>query len=250
MSDKPQKDSDLKAPHHYGEGSDVDNGVDMTLKGEESQESSTQENIISINLVLVVLFGALALWGGIKIIEDTQSFDPLVYNPYQEKRVGPIEPPSLFDIGKKVYAKNCATCHMADGNGVPGTFPTLHDTAWVLESKDRVINLVLSGLTGPIEVKGNTYNNNMPAWGNVLSDKEIAAVLTFIRQNEAWGNSASEITEDMVAAMRADYGVRAQAWTGPELLEQFPADPPQAEPEAEASPEGAEDASAQETQES
>ena len=144
------------------------------------------------------------------------------YNPYAEKRTGPIEPPSLSEIGQKVYAKNCASCHQASGQGVPGAFPTLHGTQWVTGNERRVINILISGLVGEIEVLGDTYNGNMPAWGNILSDNEIAGVVTYIRQNEEWGNQASEVTEEEVAAVRSEFGVLSQAWNGNDLLEQFP----------------------------
>jgi hypothetical protein len=54
-------------------------------------------------------------------------------------------------------------------------------------------------LEGPIEVKGQSYNNVMPQH-NFLKDEEISEVLTHIRQN--FGNTASPISKDEVAAVR------------------------------------------------
>lgn len=220
MSEHTHNDSDKHA-RVYGEGANAPDGVDLTLSHGDDH-SAESESLAPVIVFLVVIFGALALWGGTQIIHGTQGFDPLVYNPYQEKVTGPIEPPSLASIGKKVYTKNCATCHMADGNGVAGAFPTLHETPWVTGNEERVVNILLSGLAGPIEVNGKTYNGNMPAWGAALSDKQIAGVITYIRTNEAWGNTATEVTEEQVAAVRAQYGVRAQAWSAEELLSLFP----------------------------
>jgi mono/diheme cytochrome c family protein len=58
---------------------------------------------------------------------------------------------------------------------------------------------VLNGLEGPIEVKGQSYNNVMPQH-SFLGDEDIAKVLTFIRQN--FGNTASEISTEEVQAVR------------------------------------------------
>jgi len=72
-------------------------------------------------------------------------------------------------------------------------------------------------LVGEIEVKGNIYNGNMPAFGGILSDRDIGAVLTYIRQE--WGNDAGPINEEQVAEARNLYGSRAAAWSASELLE-------------------------------
>jgi mono/diheme cytochrome c family protein len=103
--------------------------------------------------------------------------------------------------GKKVYDMACLACHMADGSGVPGMYPPLIQTEWVLEDKERLIRITLEGLSGPIEVKGIKYNNIMPP-NKHLSDQQIADVLTFIRQS--FGNNASEITPEEVNRVRAD----------------------------------------------
>jgi mono/diheme cytochrome c family protein len=55
----------------------------------------------------------------------------------------------------------------------------------------------------------------MPAMGAALSDEDLAAVLSYIRQS--WGNKASAITPDQVKAIRAQVGNRSQPWTAEEL---------------------------------
>lgn len=102
--------------------------------------------------------------------------------------------------GEKVYNTYCFACHMADGNGVPNMNPPLGETKWVNGDKTELIKIVLNGLTGPIEVKGETYNNVM-APHNFLSDEDIAAVLTFVRNS--FGNTSGPITEDEVADVRS-----------------------------------------------
>ena len=80
--------------------------------------------------------------------------------------------------GEKVYTANCAACHQATGKGVPGAFPALDGSAMVNGPKEGQINILLNG------------KNAMPAWKAVLSDTEIAAVITFTRNN--WSNKAAE----------------------------------------------------------
>src|SRR5258705_4924492 len=93
--------------------------------------------------------------------------------------------------GKVVYSTTCAACHQATGEGVEGTYPPLAGSEWVNGDEAKVIRIVLHGLTGPVEVAGETYSGMMPPWGGVLKDPELAAVLTYVRS--AWGNKAAPI---------------------------------------------------------
>jgi mono/diheme cytochrome c family protein len=111
--------------------------------------------------------------------------------------------PAQMQAGKAVYAKNCLSCHMVDGAGVPGLNPPLAKTDWVLGDKKRLINVVLLGLNDPIIVNGDEYANPMPAQPH-LSDKDIADVLTYIRNS--FGNKASVVTEAEVKAQRGKAG--------------------------------------------
>lgn len=122
---------------------------------------------------------------------------------------------AMMKLGKRVYTTNCASCHTPTGLGVAGQYPPLAGSEWVLERPHHVVALILHGLQGPITVKGNTYNNVMTAWGKQLNDRQIAAVVTYIR-NE-WGNQASPVTPEQVAAVRAEFATRTQPWTEPEL---------------------------------
>jgi mono/diheme cytochrome c family protein len=101
--------------------------------------------------------------------------------------------------GKKVYQSFCLACHMADGTGVPGMHPPLIQTDWVTGDKERLIDITLNGMSGKIEVNGETYNSIMPPHSH-LSDKQIADVLTYIRKS--FGNDASEITVTEVQKVR------------------------------------------------
>jgi mono/diheme cytochrome c family protein len=122
---------------------------------------------------------------------------------------------SLVDDGEQIYNTRCVSCHQMNGQGVPGTFPPLTDTDWVNGDKGRLIRLLLSGLSGSIEVKGQTYSGVMPPWGGALDDEEMAAITTYIRSN--FGNDASPVTAEDVAKVREATSSRKKPWTAKEL---------------------------------
>lgn len=101
--------------------------------------------------------------------------------------------------GAKVYSTNCSSCHQASGQGVEGTFPPLAGNPVVTGDPKKVIGIVKNGLNGKIEVKGHSYNGMMPAWGQQLSDGDIAAVVTYVRSS--WGNKAGAVNADQVKAV-------------------------------------------------
>ena len=103
--------------------------------------------------------------------------------------------------GAKVFANNCATCHGATGQGVPGSFPPLANNPVVTGDPNKVIGIVLNGLHGSITVNGQTYNGQMPPWKGTLSNKEIADVISYIR-GSLGNNKASAVTEAQVAGYK------------------------------------------------
>jgi mono/diheme cytochrome c family protein len=102
--------------------------------------------------------------------------------------------------GKAVYATNCLMCHQANGSGVPNLNPPLRQTSWVLGSKDVLINQVLKGSKGTVEIDGDRFENAMPAQAH-LTDQQIADVLSYVRNS--FGNKASIVTAAEVKALRA-----------------------------------------------
>jgi mono/diheme cytochrome c family protein len=104
--------------------------------------------------------------------------------------------------------------------GLPGQFPPLAGSDWVLGNKERLIKITMHGLMGEIEVNGVKYNNVMAPPGippGSLTDQQIADVLTYIRND--WGNSASSISPEEVANIRESVKDRPamQMWTSAEL---------------------------------
>jgi len=99
-----------------------------------------------------------------------------------------------------VYTMYCAACHQRNGKGDGTRFPPLDGSEWVTGDKTILINTVLNGLSGPITVKGLTYDEVMPPHGSFLNDDQIAEVLTYIRKS--WGNTADAVSKEEVAALR------------------------------------------------
>lgn len=168
---------------------------------------------------LFFLLFVLLFWAMYEFDRRGGWFHSQVYTPYRSlaelQRYQPATGGISLERGKVVYETVCALCHNTDGSGKPNQAPPLSGADWVVGSPDRLIRIPLAGLTGPIEVKGQTWNLAMPAMGAALSDDDLAAVLTYMRS--AWGNQAEAITPDQVAAVRAALAGRMQPYTAAEL---------------------------------
>ncbi len=105
-----------------------------------------------------------------------------------------VTPAASIKNGQTVYATYCMSCHMEDGNGVEGAFPSLAMTG-NLNDKNRLVKIVLQGMRGPIKVKGVEYNAEMS--GADLSDQETADVINYIRNT--WGNKLPTIKASEIA---------------------------------------------------
>lgn len=125
---------------------------------------------------------------------------------------GPQQEPPVK--GDEVFSAVCQTCHQASGQGIAGQYPPLAGSEWVLKDPETPVRIVLRGLEGPVTVRGNAYNNKMPFFHDKLSDKEIAAVVTYVRSS--WGNSAPAIALEAVAAIRKATESHGP-WTAAEL---------------------------------
>lgn len=147
------------------------------------------------SLVLTLWVGTLVACSSSGGQEGTDSVSS------SEPEATPVVQTQALEKGKTIYGQYCLACHQGDGNGVAGAFPPLTQTKWVAGDKATLIPVILNGMQGPITVKGEEYNNAMPAHG-FLSDEEIAAVLTYVRQS--FGNDYPEITTEDVAEVRAN----------------------------------------------
>ena len=172
--------------------------------------------IILLGLAIYVGMMYVNKYGGTlsaKVYEPHARYDELV-------KTWPADDiPEIVKIGKEKYPL-CAGCHQPNGMGLPGLYPPLVASDWVLEEDpSRIIRVVLNGLQGPITVNGAEYNNVMTPFGALLSDEEVAGVLSYIRYSEWQGDQAAPlVTPEQVAAVRAEVGNRTQMFTAEELL--------------------------------
>lgn len=147
---------------------------------------------------------------------STQVYDP--FHTYADVQIAnPVDPSKVqFLEGMKVYNTACVACHQGNGQGLAGQFPPLAGSEWVLtEGPNRIIRIVLHGVSGPLTVKGAEYNNAMPPWKDSLTDKQIASVLTYIRGE--WGNKAGPVTEEQVKKWREKDGGRGEPMNAADL---------------------------------
>jgi ubiquinol-cytochrome c reductase cytochrome b subunit len=103
--------------------------------------------------------------------------------------------------GAKVFSTNCSSCHGAQGQGLPGSFPPLANNPVVTGDPNKVIGIVLTGLHESITVNGQTYNGVMPPWKGTLSNKDIADVISYIR-GSLGNNHAAAVTEAQVKSFK------------------------------------------------
>jgi len=97
----------------------------------------------------------------------------------------------LMAYGAEVYAANCAACHQPEGGGLPPVFPSLVGAELVKSEHAGLVDIVLKGRAGTA----------MAAFGAQLSDPEIAAVTTYLRNS--WGNDMGDtIMPEEIAAAR------------------------------------------------
>lgn len=105
-----------------------------------------------------------------------------------------------IEKGKRVYMQTCFACHQANGQGLPGVFPPLAKSDYLMADKDRSISAVLKGLNGPITVNGKAYNGAMPPVS--ISEEQVANVLTYVRNT--WGNEGDAVSVDEVRKVKGD----------------------------------------------
>lgn len=169
-------------------------------------------------LVLLGVMCSAIFFGSIYLAHYSAHFDGSVYNenqlPKKTADAAPVITPAM--LGKRVFTANCIACHQTTGLGVPGVYPPLAGSDWAQGPEERVIRIVLHGLSGPVKVGDKDFNNVMTPFGSILKDEQIAQVLSYVRSE--WGNNAPAVTTEAVTKIRAETAARTGAWTAPELL--------------------------------
>lgn len=102
--------------------------------------------------------------------------------------------------GGQLYSQSCTACHQENGRGLRGLAPPLQGSEWLDLEDERLAEIVLFGLSGPIEVAGEAYDLSMPGW-STYSDEELAAILSYLKQK--WSATPKLIRPETVAKVRA-----------------------------------------------
>ncbi|MDU5781386.1 MAG: c-type cytochrome [Pantoea sp.] len=116
-----------------------------------------------------------------------------------------LPPPQARDsaqmkTGENVYSANCSACHNSDGKGIPNLAASLANNPGLLaDDASSIITTVLQGGRGAV-TQGNPTSGAMPSFAWKLTDEQVAAVSTYIRNS--WGNAATPVKADEVAGKR------------------------------------------------
>lgn len=189
-----------------------------------TEEAEPKADFATAPVLLIGLFALLFFLGLVYLGDHGGGFNPQVYQPYASfDDLKASQPKSAggesIARGKLVY-QTCAQCHQPNGMGSTTVgAPPLAGSDWVqAEGPNRIIRIVLDGLTGPIDVAGGHYGTGtMVPFKDVFSDQQIADVLTYVRQE--WGNKGGPVTPEQVKAVRAQVAGKQGSETSADLLQ-------------------------------
>lgn len=102
-------------------------------------------------------------------------------------------------MGEEVYRRYCMTCHREDGSGIGEIFPPLAGSDF-LKDKDRTIDAIVNGLSGPITVNGKEYSGVMSALPGIYDNEQAAAVINYVAKT--FGDNSWSVTPSQVDAIR------------------------------------------------
>jgi mono/diheme cytochrome c family protein len=108
--------------------------------------------------------------------------------------------------GAAIYRDQCSACHGLDGKGIAELFPSVADSS-MLRSADPTtsIRIVLRGARS-VGTTAQPTASGMPSYGRQLDDEQVAAVLTYMRNN--WGGAAEAVSPAQVSKVRSDTALR------------------------------------------
>jgi len=134
------------------------------------------------------------------ISEKAGPSSPAIASAASALEKGTLDIKTQVAAGEQLFRGTCSVCHQPHGNGLPNVFPPLAKSDFLMANKQRAIEVVLKGLTGPVTVNGKQFNSVMPPMSQ-LRDDEIANILTYVRN--AWGNQGDQVSAAEVTATRS-----------------------------------------------
>ena len=117
--------------------------------------------------------------------------------------------------GKRLFDSYCSACHQYDDQGM-GEAPPLENSPWVIGPAERLLRIVLHGVKGRIELGGKVYDREMPGFGRMLTDVEVAVLVSYTRSR--FGSAGANVTAADVARVRQRHSGRTEYWSADELL--------------------------------
>jgi mono/diheme cytochrome c family protein len=219
---RPNPSSLTRQGMDYGETADV-HEVHAAIQREKREPRVGLE---PLSIWLIAVYGLAIFAGGAYLGRYSGNFSgdslDIAYIPL--KKAGPGGPAggeqqaelSPRDRGKKVFAANCQTCHQANGQGIPGQYPPLAGSEFTTGGSRRPAMIVMKGLQGPVKVKGQQFGSAVMQPWESLGDQKVADVLTYERSE--WGNTASPVTKEQIAALRKELASHPASFTEPDIL--------------------------------
>ncbi|HBQ21018.1 MAG TPA: nitrite reductase, copper-containing [Deltaproteobacteria bacterium] len=137
-----------------------------------------------------------------KVIYSGKEVDENYIESQAHPQAGLKSEPSPLKAGRSgatIFENVCAMCHQQEGQGLSGVFPPLAKSDYLshlaVRDREKLVSIILKGLSGKITVNGKEYNNVMtPVSG--LSDEELVTILNYIISS--WGNSGKPFTLEEV----------------------------------------------------
>jgi len=199
----------------------------------ESSSASSRENQLRengmepVSLWVILACGIALIIGGAVIGKggsfNLKSYDKFVVDNYvQSLPPGGGEdvvlPKPIIDVyvknGAKIYQAKCQGCHQPNGLGDGANYPPLGGSEWVTGDTAALAQIILNGVIGPIKVAGRTWNAAMPAQAAGMTEGDLAAVMTYIR-NSFGNETGAVVTNEMASAALKQYKERANGASVP-----------------------------------
>lgn len=155
----------------------------LKVGGDENSAVYTGKEVDNVYL------GDKAVAGGANVVRETA----------EATQAGLVTKAQQMDAGKVLYNGTCSVCHQNSGQGMPGVFPPLAGSDYLMADTRRAIGVVLNGMTGPVTVNGEDYNSVMPPMSQ-LTDDEVANIMTYVLNS--FGNDDGVVSAAEVAEVR------------------------------------------------